>query len=71
MQITVGETVGVEGRVRIITTTSGALRDMVQNHLMQLLCLTGDGAARWISSADSVRDEKLKVLRVAEADRAA
>ncbi|MCE4224510.1 glucose-6-phosphate dehydrogenase [Methylobacterium sp. C25] len=61
VQITVGETVGVEGRGGYYDT-SGALRDMVQNHLLQLLCLTAMESPLSLN-ADSVRDEKLKVLR--------
>ncbi len=61
VQITVGETVGVEGRGDYYDH-SGALRDMVQNHLMQLLCLLAMEPPTSLE-ADSVRDEKLKVLR--------
>jgi glucose-6-phosphate 1-dehydrogenase len=61
VQITVGETVGVEGRGDYYDH-SGALRDMVQNHLVQLLCLLAMEPPLSLS-ADSVRDEKLKVLR--------
>ncbi|WP_028648117.1 glucose-6-phosphate dehydrogenase [Nocardiopsis sp. CNT312] len=61
VQITAAETVGVGGR-RGYYDTSGAMRDMVQNHLLQLLCLT---AMEPPSSYDreAVRDEKLKVLQ--------
>ena len=41
---------------------AGALRDMVQNHLMQLLCLTAMEPPAGLD-ADSIRDEKVKVLR--------
>ncbi len=61
VQITVGETVGVEGRGDYYDH-SGALRDMVQNHLVQLLCLLAMEPPLSLD-ADSVRDEKLKVLR--------
>ncbi len=61
VQITVGETVGVEGRGDYYDR-SGALRDMVQNHLMQLLCLLAMEPPTSLD-ADAVRDEKLKVLR--------
>ena len=61
VQITVGETVGVEGRGDYYDN-SGALRDMVQNHLMQLLCLLAMEPPTSLE-ADAVRDEKLKVLR--------
>jgi len=61
VQITVAETVGVGGRGAYYDT-SGAMRDMVQNHLMQLLCLIAmEPPARF--DPDSVRDEKLKVIR--------
>jgi glucose-6-phosphate 1-dehydrogenase len=60
VQITVAETVGVEDRGRYYDAT-GALRDMVQNHLFQLLALTAMEPP--ISfEADAVRDERVKVL---------
>jgi glucose-6-phosphate 1-dehydrogenase len=61
VQITVGETVGVEGRAGYYDH-SGAMRDMVQNHLVQLLCLIAMEPPVSLD-ADRVRDEKLKVLR--------
>ncbi|MEL6957544.1 MAG: glucose-6-phosphate dehydrogenase [Pseudomonadota bacterium] len=61
IQITVAETVGVEGRGAYYDK-SGAMRDMVQNHLMQLLCLIAMEAPS-VFGADAVRDEKLKVIR--------
>jgi glucose-6-phosphate 1-dehydrogenase len=61
VQITAGETLGVEGRAGYYDK-SGALRDMVQNHLLQLLCLIAMEAPTDLS-ADSVRDEKVKVVR--------
>ena len=61
VQITVAETVGVGDRVGYYDR-SGAMRDMVQNHLMQLLCLVAMEAPA-SADADSIRDEKLKVLR--------
>jgi glucose-6-phosphate 1-dehydrogenase len=61
VQITVAETVGVEDRAAYYDK-SGALRDMVQNHILQLLCLVAMESPTTIA-ADSVRDEKLKVLR--------
>ncbi len=61
VQITVGETVGVEGRGDYYDH-SGALRDMVQNHLLQLVCLLAMEAPISLQS-DALRDEKLKVLR--------
>jgi glucose-6-phosphate 1-dehydrogenase len=61
IQITVAETVGVGGRGAYYDK-SGAMRDMVQNHLMQLLCLIAmEPPARF--DPDAVRDEKLKVIR--------
>ncbi len=61
VQITVAETLGVEGRGGYYDG-SGALRDMVQNHLLQLLCLTAmEPPARL--EQDAIRDEKIKVLR--------
>ena len=61
IQITVAETVGVGGRGEYYDK-SGAMRDMVQNHLMQLLCLIAmEPPARF--DPDAVRDEKLKVIR--------
>ncbi len=61
VQITVAETVGLEGRVGFYDG-AGALRDMVQNHMLQLLALV---AMEPPSSYDAtaVRDEKVKVLR--------
>ena len=61
VQITVAETIGVDGRAAYYDT-AGALRDMVQNHMLQLLCLVAIETPMSIE-ADSVRDEKLKVLR--------
>lgn len=61
VQITVAETLGVEGRGEFYDRT-GALRDMVQNHLLQLLCIIAMEAPT-DDSPDAVRDEKLKVLR--------
>ncbi|NBE08407.1 glucose-6-phosphate dehydrogenase [Paragemmobacter ruber] len=61
VQITVAETVGVEGRGAYYDK-SGAMRDMVQNHLMQLLCLIAMEPP-YHFDPDAVRDEKLKVIR--------
>jgi glucose-6-phosphate 1-dehydrogenase len=61
VQITVAETVGVAGRGAYYDR-AGAMRDMVQNHLMQLLCLTAMEPP-WKFDPDAVRDEKLKVIR--------
>jgi len=61
VQITAAETLGVENRAGYYET-AGALRDMVQNHLLQLLCLVGMEAPTDLS-ANSIRDEKVKVVR--------
>ncbi|WP_265516530.1 glucose-6-phosphate dehydrogenase [Nitratireductor luteus] len=61
VQITVAEAVGLEGRAGYYDK-AGALRDMVQNHILQLLCLVAMEAPASMD-ADAVRDEKLKVLR--------
>lgn len=61
VQITVAETVGVGGRGSYYDK-SGAMRDMVQNHLMQLLCLIAMEPP-YHFDPDAVRDEKLKVIR--------
>lgn len=61
IQITIAEDLGVESRGAFYENT-GAMRDMVQNHALQLLCAIGMEPP--ISShADAIRDEKLKVLR--------
>ncbi|MEM1050459.1 MAG: glucose-6-phosphate dehydrogenase [Pseudomonadota bacterium] len=61
VEITVSETVGLEGRHGFYNDT-GALRDMVQNHMLQLLALTAMEPPADLDAA-SVRDEKVKVLR--------
>jgi len=61
IQITVAESVGLEGRWGYYNEF-GAMRDMMQNHLMQLLCLIAMEPPCSIDG-DSVRDEKLKVIR--------
>jgi glucose-6-phosphate 1-dehydrogenase len=61
VQITVAETVGVEGRWSYYNDY-GAIRDMVQNHLLQLLCLVAMEPPANLDP-DSVRNEKVKVLR--------
>jgi len=61
VQITVAETVGLEKRGAYYDN-AGALRDMVQNHILQLLCMVAMEAPASLD-ADAVRDEKLKVLR--------
>jgi glucose-6-phosphate 1-dehydrogenase len=61
IQITAAEPMGVEARGPYYDS-SGALRDMVQNHLTQLLCLVAMEPPTDLH-ADSIRDEKLKVVR--------
>ena len=61
VQITVAEDLGVGNRIDFYDRV-GALRDMVQNHLMQLVCLTAMEAPSSLHH-DAVRDEKIKVLR--------
>jgi glucose-6-phosphate 1-dehydrogenase len=61
VQITVSEDIGIEGRAGYFET-SGIMRDIVQNHALQLLALTAmEAPVTW--DADAVRDEKTKVLR--------
>ncbi len=61
VQITIAEDIGVGTRAGFYEST-GALRDMLQNHLLQLLCIIAMEPPLSISS-DAVRDEKLKVLK--------
>jgi glucose-6-phosphate 1-dehydrogenase len=61
VQITAAESVGVESRAGYYEG-AGVVRDMFQNHLLQLLCLTAMEPPVGFS-ADAVRDEKIKVLR--------
>lgn len=61
VQITAAETLGVGSRAGYYEG-AGALRDMVQNHLLQLLCLVGMEPPSDLS-ADMIRDEKVKVVR--------
>jgi glucose-6-phosphate 1-dehydrogenase len=61
VQITIAETVGVETRGEFYDST-GAFRDMVQNHLLNLLCITAMEPPANLDP-DAVRDEKLQVLR--------
>lgn len=61
VEITVSETVGVEGRAQFLDRT-GALRDMVQNHLMQLLTyITMEAPVRL--AANDIRDQKVKIIK--------
>ena len=61
VQITVAEEVGMSGSRGAYYDTAGAIRDMVQNHMMQLLCLVAMEPPVTLD-ADAVRNEKLKVL---------
>jgi len=61
IQITIAETVGLEGRTAYFDQ-SGVLRDMVQNHMLQLLALIAMEPPTHFN-ATAVRDEKVKVLR--------
>ena len=60
VQISISETVGLEGRAGFYNE-AGALRDMVQNHLLQLLCLVAMESPNKIN-AKSIQAEKIKVL---------
>ena len=60
IQISISETVGLETRAGFYDK-AGALRDMVQNHLLQLLCLVAMESPHKLN-ANSIRAEKLKVL---------
>lgn len=61
VQFTVAETLGVEGRAAYYET-AGALRDMVQNHLTQMLCLIAMEVPGSFQP-EAIRDEKVKLLR--------
>lgn len=61
IQITVAEVVGIEDRWSYYDEV-GQLRDMVQNHLMQLLCLVAMEPPNSLK-ADSIRDEKVKIVK--------
>jgi glucose-6-phosphate 1-dehydrogenase len=65
VQITAAEELGVESRGRYYEE-AGILRDMIQNHVLQLVCLTAMEAPVAFD-ADAVRDEKIKVLRAISA----
>jgi glucose-6-phosphate 1-dehydrogenase len=62
VQITVAETVGMEGRRGAFYDHAGALRDVVQNHMLQLLALVAMDPPATLKSGD-ISDCKLKVLR--------
>jgi len=61
VQITVGESLGIEGRAGFYDR-AGAIRDIVQNHMLQLLCITAMEPPIDFT-ATSVRNEKVKVLK--------
>jgi glucose-6-phosphate 1-dehydrogenase len=62
IRITVAESIGMEGKRGAYYDTAGAIRDIVQNHALQLLCLTTmEPPASF--EAEAIRDEKVKVLR--------
>tara|TARA_B100001094_G_scaffold333135_1_gene408923 strand:- start:2232 stop:3701 length:1470 start_codon:yes stop_codon:yes gene_type:complete len=61
VQVTVAEEVGIAGRWDYFNTT-GQMRDMVQNHLLQILSLVAMEPPTHLD-ADSIRDEKVKVLK--------
>ncbi len=61
VQLTIAEQLGVEGRGEFYDST-GALRDMVQNHLLQLLCMVAMEPPTSLD-ANAIRDEKVRVLR--------
>ncbi len=62
MQITVAETLGMEGRRGAYFDTAGTIRDIVQNHMLQLLCLIAMEPPSALD-AEAIRGEKVKVLR--------
>jgi glucose-6-phosphate 1-dehydrogenase len=62
VQITVAETLGMEGRRGAYYDGAGTMRDMVQNHMLQLLCLIAMEPPSALE-AQSIRDEKVKVMR--------
>jgi len=62
VEISVCETVGMEGRRGAYYDTAGALRDMVQNHLLQILALVAMEPPGSLQ-ADAIRNEKVKVLQ--------
>ena len=62
VQITVAETVGMEGRRGAFYDHAGALRDVVQNHMLQLLALVAMDPPATLAAGD-ISDAKLKILR--------
>lgn len=67
VQITVAETLGVESRGNYYDK-NGSLRDVVQSHIMQLLCLTAMECPKSLD-ADDIRNEKVKVLKAVAKSR--
>jgi glucose-6-phosphate 1-dehydrogenase len=63
VQITMAETIGIEGRRGAYYDRAGALRDMLQNHLLQLLALVTMDPPATLTAGD-ISDAKLKVLRM-------
>jgi glucose-6-phosphate 1-dehydrogenase len=61
VEITVAEEVGIEGRWGYFDQ-AGQMRDMIQNHLLQILCMIAMSPPSDLT-ADSIRDEKVKVLK--------
>src|SRR5712692_2746243 len=64
VEITAGEELGIEARGKYYEE-AGILRDMIQNHVLQLVCLSAMEPPVAFD-ADAVRDEKIKVLRAVE-----
>jgi len=62
VQITVAEQIGMEGGRGAFYDTAGAMRDVLQNHLLQLLCLVAMEPPA-LFQAQQIRDEKMKVLQ--------
>ncbi|MEQ9409384.1 MAG: glucose-6-phosphate dehydrogenase [Fuerstiella sp.] len=62
VQITVAESIGMEGERGAYYDTSGALRDVLQNHVLQLLCLIAMDPPALFQGRE-IRDEKMKVLQ--------
>jgi len=67
VQITAVETQGIENRGRYYDG-AGALKDMVQSHLLQLLSLVAMGVPK-SDSADDIRDEKVQVIKALDAEK--
>lgn len=65
VEITAAETVGMEGRRGAYYETAGAMRDMVQNHMLQLLALTAMESPACIR-CDEIREAKAKLLQAIE-----